>query len=153
MKLHEEISRIKSILYEDKHSDKKIKKYLQHEMDELERASQDLNRDEGIDVTVKDLIDAFEMAKEIEIPMNVCKKLENTESNQIEKGEMDKVIELAKKYNKSNPKKLQNALMSGEYNRPLIVKFGDRYHLVAGNTRLCTAAAIGIKPQVIIAEI
>jgi hypothetical protein len=44
-------------------------------------------------------------------------------------------------------------LLSGEYRRPLIAKFGDRYHLVAGNTRLCTAAALGIRPMVIIADI
>jgi hypothetical protein len=140
-------------LYEDKHSDNKRKKYLQDEMDELERASQDLSRDEGIDITVEDLIDAFELAKEVEIPKNVWEKLENTESNQIEKGEMNKVIELAKKYNKSNPKKLGKALISGDYDSPLIVKFGNRYHLVAGNTRLCTAAALGIQPKVIIAKI
>jgi hypothetical protein len=153
MKLQEEISRIKSILYEDKHSNKKIGKYLEKEMDELERASQDLSRDEGIDVTVQDLINAFEKAKEEKIPLEVWKKLENTESNQIRKGEMDKVIELAKKYNKSNPEELKKALISGTYNSPLIIKFGDRYHLVAGNTRLCTAAALGIKPNVIIAKI
>lgn len=153
MRLHEEISRIKSILYEGKDSEKDRKKYLHHEMDELERASQDLARDEGIDVSVDNLLDAFEVADEVKIPTEVWENLENTESNQIKKGEMDKVVKLAKKYNKSSPKELRKALMSGEYNRPLIVKFEDRYHLVAGNTRLCTAAALGIKPQVIIAEI
>jgi hypothetical protein len=60
---------------------------------------------------------------------------------------------LAKQYNKQHPKELKKALLSGDYKRPLILKFGDRYHLVAGNTRLCTAAALGIKPQVIIGEI
>ena len=153
MKLHEEISRIKSILYEDKDSMKDRKKYLYNEIDELERASQDLARDEGIDVSVDDLLNAFKIANEVEIPTEVWENLENTESNQIEKGEMSKVVKLAKKYNKSSPKELRKALVSGEYNRPLIVKFGNRYHLVAGNTRLCTAAALGIKPQVIIAKI
>jgi len=153
MKLHEEISRIKSILYEDNNFMKKRKKYLHHEMDEIERASQDLSRDEDIDVSVDDLLNAFEIADEVRIPKEVWENLENTESNQIEKGEMDKVVELAKKYNKSNPNELKHALMSGDYNRPLIVKFGNRYHLVAGNTRLCTAAALGVQPKVIIAEI
>jgi hypothetical protein len=153
MKLQEEISRIKSILYENKDSDKKRKKYLQHEMDELERASQDLSRNEGVDISVEDLVDAFEDAKEIKIPSHVWEKLENTESNEIEKGDMKKVVGIAKKYNKTSPKELRHSLMSGDYNRPLIVKFGDRYHLVAGNTRLCTAAALGIEPKVIIAKI
>jgi len=80
-------------------------------------------------------------------------KLENTESNQIKKGEMDKVKELAKRYRKSNPIKLAKKLIRGEYDRPLILKFGDRYHLVAGNTRLSTAAALGIRPVVLIGEL
>jgi len=48
---------------------------------------------------------------------------------------------------------LKKSLKRGDYPRPMILKFGDRYHLVAGNTRLCTAAAMGMKPQVLIAEI
>ena len=129
------------------------KKYFQSEIDEFERAAQDLSRDEGIKVSVNTILDAFEKAKEIKLPTTIWKKLENTESNQIKKGEMSKVIELAKQYNKQHPKELKKALLSGDYRRPLILKFGDRYHLVAGNTRLCTAAALGIQPQVLIGEL
>jgi len=128
-------------------------KYFHKEMDEFERASQDLSRDEGLDISVKDMVKAFQRAKEVQIPKEVWDKLENTESNQIKKGEMKKVIALAKKYNKQHPSELKKAMLSGEYRRPLIAKFGDRYHLVAGNTRLCTAAALGIRPMVIIADI
>lgn len=129
------------------------KKYFQSEIDEFERAAQDLSRDEGIKVSVNTILDAFEKAKEIKLPSNIWKKLENTESNQIKKGEMSKVIDLAKQYNKQHPKELKKALLSGDYRRPLILKFGDRYHLVAGNTRLCTAAALGIQPQVLVGEL
>jgi hypothetical protein len=128
-------------------------KYFQKEMDEFERASQDLSRDEGLEISVKDMVKAFQRANEVQLPKEVWDKLENTESNQIKKGEMKKVIALAKKYNKQHPSELKKALLSGEYRRPLIAKFGDRYHLVAGNTRLCTAAALGIRPMVIIADI
>lgn len=129
------------------------KRYLTSEMDEIERAVQDLNRDENIDVSVKDVYQAFDNAKEITLPIQIWDKLENTESNQIKKGEMKKVMALAKKYNKQDPRELRAALKSGDYKRPLILKFGDRFHLVAGNTRLCTAAAMGIRPQVLIGEI
>lgn len=129
------------------------KRYLQSEMDEIERAVQDLNRNENIDVSVSDVYQAFDNARELKIPEEVWSKLENTESNQIQKGELKKVMALAKKYNKQDPRELKAALKSGDYKRPLILKFGDRYHLVAGNTRLCTAAALGIRPQVIIGEI
>jgi len=128
-------------------------KYIGDEMDEIERVVQDLSRDGVLETTVQDVVDAFTKAKEILIPKNVWPKLENTESNQINKGEIKKVVAIAKKYNKTSPLELKKALVKNEYNPPLILKFGDRYHLVAGNTRLCTAAALGLKPRVIIAEI
>jgi hypothetical protein len=92
-------------------------------------------------------------SKETTLTDKVWSKLENTESNEIKKGEMDKVEELAKKYNKTSPKTLATALKNGDYRPPIILKFGNRYHLVAGNTRLCTAAALGINPKVIIGEL
>ena len=147
---YEEFSQLRD---EVNHFINRRKKYFQSEMDEFERAAQDLSRDEGIEISVNQLLDAFEKAKEVKIPDDVWGRLENTESNQIKKGEINKVIALAKQYNKQHPKELKKALLSGDYKRPLILKFGDRYHLVAGNTRLCTAAALGIKPQVLIGEI
>ena len=132
---------------------KSRKEYFEKEMDEFERVVQDLSRDENIDISVNDVLNSFENAKEITLTDDIWSKLENTESNQIKKGEMNKVIDLAKKYNKSSPKKLSKLLKSGDYPRPMILKFGNRYHLVAGNTRLCTAAALGIKPKVLIGEI
>jgi FtsZ-binding cell division protein ZapB len=132
---------------------KKKDNYIGNEMDEIERAVQDLSRDGEMETTVQDVVDAFTKAKEVIIPKDVWSKLENTESNQIKKGEIKKVEDLAKKYNKTLPSALKKALIRNEYNPPLILKFGDRYHLVAGNTRLSTAAALGMKPRVIIAEI
>jgi hypothetical protein len=147
---YEEFSQLRD---EVNHFINRRKKYFQSEIDEFERAAQDLSRDEGIEISVNQLLDAFEKAKEVKIPDDVWGRLENTESNQIKKGEINKVIALAKQYNKQHPKELKKALLSGDYRRPLILKFGDRYHLVAGNTRLCTAAALGIQPQVLIGEI
>jgi hypothetical protein len=141
----------KERLYEGQKKDKY--NFIDNEMDEIERAVQDLSRNEEIDVSVKDVVKAFKNAIEIQIPDEVWGKLENTESNHIKMGDMDKVKEIAKKYNKSNPIKLGKALKSGVYDRPLILKFGDRYHLVAGNTRLSTAAALGISPVVLIGKI
>lgn len=132
---------------------KKKDEYINDEMDEIERAVQDLSRDGNLETTVNDVITAFSKGKEIEITDEIWSKLENTESNEIKKGEIKKVEALAKKYNKTKPTELKRALSKGEYNPPLILKFGDRYHLVAGNTRLSTAAALGMKPKVIIGEI
>ena len=126
---------------------------LKGEMDELQRAVQDLNRDYDIDLSVKDLVNAFKSSTEETIPKDVWENLKNTESNEIEKGDFDAVEEIAKKYDKTSPKILAKALKSGKYNRPLILNLNDNYILVAGNTRLCTAAAMGMKPQVFIAKI
>ncbi len=138
---------------EAEHFVNRREKYLKSEIDELERVSQDLSRNENIDVSVSELMDIFQQAREVTIPKNIWDKLENTECNQIQKGEMKKVVALAKKYNKQDPKELKKALLSGDYRRPLILKIGDRFHLVAGNTRLCTAAALGMKPKVLIGDI
>jgi hypothetical protein len=127
--------------------------YIDGEMDEIERAVQDLSRDGDLETTVKDVTLAFNNANEVNLTKDIWSKLENTESNQIKKGEIKKVETLAKKYNKSLPSDLKKALVKGDYGRPMILKFGDRYHLVAGNTRLCTAAALGMTPKVLIAEV
>ena len=152
MKLTEEINRIKEVMFESLQGEDK-KEYFQDEMDEIERAAQDLSRDNKIETSVKEILNVFKKAKETKLDNKVWEKLENTESNEIKKGDMDKVIDLAKKYNKSSPLKLKDALLSGEYRPPLILKFGNRYHLVAGNTRLCTAAALGLNPKVIIGDL
>lgn len=130
-----------------------VKPDLKSEMDELQRVVQDLSRDENIETTVKELVNAFNDSTEEPISNEVWSKLENTESNDIDKGDMKAVYGIAKKYKKTNPQKLAQSFADGDYKRPLIVQFGDRYHLVAGNTRLCTAAALGIKPNVFIAKI
>jgi predicted transcriptional regulator len=150
MGLNEELNRIKSIMFEELENKTE---YFQDEMDELERAAQDLSRDGDYETSVKEILKVLKDSKETTLTDKIWSKLENTESNEIKKGEMDKVEELAKKYNKTSPKTLATAINKGDYRPPIILKFGNRYHLVAGNTRLCTAAALGINPKVIIGEL
>ena len=133
--------------------EKIIKPDIKGEMDEFQRISQDLRRDEKIDISVEELVRAFEGLKEQTLTDDVWPKLENTESNEIEKGDIEAVNDIAKTYHKTDPKKLIKVIKSGEYHRPLILKIGDRYILIAGNTRLCTAAAMGVNPKVFIGEI
>jgi len=129
------------------------KKLIANEIDELQRVVQDLKRNEDLDISLGKLVTAFSKSKEVELSDDIWDDLENTESNEITKGDIDSVRNLAKKYGKTNPDILVKALKSDKYHRPLIVKFdGDRYHLVAGNTRLCTAKAMGMTPKVFIAD-
>jgi hypothetical protein len=133
--------------------EKVIKPDIEGEMDEFQRISQDLRRDEKIDISVEELVRSFDGLEEQTLTDDVWPKLENTESNEIEKGDIEAVNDIAKMYNKTSPKKLIKAIKSGDYNRPLILKMGERYILIAGNTRLCTAAAMGVNPKVFIGEI
>ena len=144
----------KDRLYEGKKvvSLRRKKDPINDEIEEIERTVEDLSR-KGIETSVDDVVNAFRNGVEIEIPFEVWGKLENTHSNQIKMGEMDKVRKIAKEFNKTNPTKLSKSLMGGTYDRPMILKFGDRYYLVAGNTRLSTAAALGMTPMVLIGEI
>jgi hypothetical protein len=145
----------KERLYEDKKvvSLRRKKNPIDDEIEEIERTVEDLSRNFGVETSVKDIVRAFRNGVEIKIPFEVWSKLENTHSNKIKVGEMDKVRKIAKEFNKTNPTKLSKALMSGVYDRPMILKFGDRYYLVAGNTRLSTAAALGMTPMVLIGEL
>jgi len=149
MNLREQIYRINEMMGLNESS----KSYINSEMDEIERVVQDLTRDEDIDISVIQVKDKFIKAKPKELPKSIWNKLENTESNEIKKGDMESVRKIAKKYNKTSPDKLIKDIESGNYNPPMIIKFKNRYHLVAGNTRLCTAAAMGVKPNVLIVEV
>ena len=60
MGLNEEIIRIKSIMFESYES---IDEYLQDELDELERAAQDLSRDGDYETSVDNILKAFRKAK------------------------------------------------------------------------------------------
>jgi hypothetical protein len=133
--------------------EKVIKPDIEGEMDEFQRTSQDLRRDEKIDISVEELVRSFDGLNEQTLTDDVWPKLENTESNEIEKDDWVSVMKIAKRYKKTNPKKLKKDIEDNEYERPLILKMGERYILIAGNTRLCTAAAMGVNPKVFIGEI
>lgn len=131
---------------------KTFKPNIEGEMDEIQRASQDLMRDENIDISVEEIVRLLKNTKEETLTDNVWPKLENTESNEIVKDDWKAVYGIAKKYKKTNPEILKKSFEKGDYVRPLILKIGERYILMAGNTRLCTASAMGINPKVFIAD-
>lgn len=122
---------------------------IDNEIEEIERAV----KDENINIDVNKLIELFKNSKEIKLTDNIWSKLENTESNEIKKDDWKFVFGIAKKFGKTNPKILKKSLEDNTYERPLIIKYNNRYILVAGNTRLVTAKAMGINPNVIIADV
>lgn len=92
----------------------------------------------------------------IQLTEDLLNKLENTDANTFEVGDWDAV------HDHSNPdgvhkrdwESLKVKMDKGVVlDAPIIMKFGDRYHLVSGNTRLMVSRAKGIYPKVLVFEI
>jgi hypothetical protein len=133
--------------------EKQVRPDIEGEIDEIQRFSQELSRDEGIEVSVDEVIKSLKKSQEQTLTDDLWNTLENTESNEVEEGDWKTVNRIARDYKKTSPKILKKEIESGEYKRPLIAKLGDRHILIAGNTRLCTAAAMGVNLNVFIANI
>jgi 8-oxo-dGTP diphosphatase len=122
---------------------------IDNEVEEIERAIEDDN----INIKPEALVKLFKDSKEVKLTNDIWSKLENTDSNDLKKDDWDYVYDIAKKYGKTNPDILKKSLEDGSYERPLIIKYNNRYILVAGNTRLTTAKAMGMNPNVVIADV
>ena len=133
--------------------DKRVRPDIDGEIDEIQRFSQELSRDEGIEVSVDEVIKSLKKSEEQLLTNDIWSVLENTESNEVEEGDWETVEKIAREYKKTSPKVLKKEIESGEYKRPLIAELDGRYILMAGNTRLCTAAAMGENLNVFIAKI
>ena len=129
------------------------KKDVKKEMDEIQRVVQDLSRHHNFNTTVEDVSKEIENATPQPLKYKIWNQLENSESVDINKGDFDEVFKIANKYKKGNPLKLKKKFIEGNYRPPIIARFDDRYWLVAGNTRLCTAKAMGINPNVLIIDL
>jgi hypothetical protein len=139
--------------YRKRYNINESRKDIKREQDDIERSVQDLNRHHNFNVSYDDIVKEIKKSPPKQITDEVWGELQNTESNQIQFGDFNTVFNLSNKYNKSNPLKLKKKIEDNEYKYPIIVRFNDQYHLVSGNTRLCTAAAMGEYLDVIIADI
>jgi hypothetical protein len=72
MRLTEEINRIKGIMFESLKGDDK-KEYFQDEMDEIERAAQDLSRDGKYETSVSEILNVFKVPKKPNLVMRFGK--------------------------------------------------------------------------------
>ena len=92
----------------------------------------------------------------VDLDSDVWSELENTDSNSVEVGDWDAV------HDHSNPdgqhkrdwESLKKKMDSGtEMDSPIIMKIGNKYHLVSGNTRLMVSPAKGVIPKVLLFEV
>lgn len=83
-------------------------------------------------------------------------KLENTDSNTFDIGDWEWVHEHSNPdgEHKRDWESLKDKVERGKVlNAPIIMKYGNKYHLVSGNTRLMVARAKGVVPKVLLFEI
>jgi hypothetical protein len=139
--------------YRRRYNISESKKDVKKEEDEIQRVVQDLSRHHNFNTTVEDVSKEIENATPQPLKYQIWNQLENSESVDINKGDFDVVFKIANKYQKGNPLKLKKKFNEGNYRPPIIARFDDRYWLVAGNTRLCTAKAMGINPNVLIIDL
>jgi len=83
---------------------------------------------------------------------DIWKELTNTDSNRLAIGDWQAVEQNASQQEVVRDwKSLQMALEeSRSLDAPIVMKIGDLYHLVAGNTRLMVAKAAGVTPRVLL---
>ncbi len=122
---------------------------IEAERGEFERVSRTFNVD--IDTL---MFLAAEESRLIPLNASIWDVLENTDSNRLEKGNWGEVQACSEAHTRIRDwKKFKNLEESSEpIAAPIILKFGDIYHLVAGNTRLMVARALGITPMVLMFE-
>jgi hypothetical protein len=123
---------------------------IEKEEGEFDRVAKEF----GIETSV--LMFLAQSGELVEMDEVLLSKLENTDADTVQEGDWEAV------HDHSNPdgvhkrdwEDLRDKFEAGSVlDAPIIMKFGERYHLVSGNTRLMVARAKGISPKVLIFEV
>lgn len=111
---------------------------------------------ETFNIDLAALIQLAEDGELVSLDPMIWEHLDNTDSNKFSEGDWDDV------HDHSNPngkfkrdwKTLKETMEAGTVlDAPIIMKYGELYHLVSGNTRLMISKAKGITPKVFIFEV
>ena len=129
------------------------------EIGELQRVAQLFNPDDPESIIQR----FYERSANINIqPLDeeLLNKLDNTDAGDVEKGDFDTVDRKLAEITANDPlsqrdwKDLMTKIIGGaEMDMPVIVKYGDIFHLMSGNTRLMISRALGKVPEVAIIDI
>jgi len=132
-----------------------IPSFESDEMGEIERVKQYF----GIkaDNFIQKFVERTKQGKLEKLVDEVWDTVENTDSHSdnILRGDWSAVQHIAEQQEKKRDwQDIRNKMQNGrELDAPIIARRGDALHLVTGNTRLCVARAMGIRPDVIIVDI
>jgi hypothetical protein len=120
---------------------------LLHEMGEFERVAEKF----GIDSSV--LLFQAKQGELVPLDEQVWAKLDNTDSNQFADGDMDAATHNAQEAGRNIADILSKLQAGTPLDAPIIMQYGEMYHLVSGNTRLMAARALGITPTVLLFDV
>lgn len=120
---------------------------LQNEIGELRRAAQHF----GIDDSVLMYLAETE-GRLIPLSQEIWSQLDNTDSFNVKSDDHDTAATYASMNGRDYHQIADSIYASGigaeKLDAPIIMKYGDQYHLVAGNTRLMACRAYGVTPNV-----
>lgn len=128
---------------------------VESERGEIERVAESFNV-ENKDEFVERFIEQANRSELVELDEQAWSALENTDSLDVDPEGWDEVAHHAEEGKPDAPRNwqtLRNRLEAGEsLGAPIVLKTGDRLHLVSGNTRLMVARAMGVTPRVLVVE-
>ena len=128
---------------------------IESERGEIERVAKTF-APEGVESFLRKFFVQAGKSEVVELDDEVWKKLENTDSWDIELGNWEKVRHHAEEGHPDNPRRwdlIRGALGENkEIYAPIIVTVGDKTHLVSGNTRLMVCRAAGVRPHVLMVD-
>ncbi len=126
---------------------------IDSEMGEIERVADTFEK-ERKDGFVHDFLENAKKTELTNLDEKTWSILDNTESYEIKAGDWDKVKKYSetKKIKRDWEKLRKNIENNVSLDAPMIVKMGNVFHLVSGNTRLMVSRALGVTPKVLIVE-
>ena len=130
---------------------------INKERGEIERISMEVFGDQNTQDFFSGFLEVAKTAPLVELSDDIWSRLENTDSYDIPRQGWAIVEEHAVGGHPDHPRDWQFYKTLYEQNgvieAPMILKKGDLYHLVSGNTRLMVARSLGITPKVLLVEL
>jgi hypothetical protein len=121
------------------------------EKGEFERVADTFNIDSSV------LLWSAQQGSMTQLTEDIWSTLQNTDSYSVEKDDHDTAHQHAESVGR-NYRVVAEAIYAGVANNepihaPIVMKIGNAYHLVSGNTRLMAARAYGVAPKVWLFEV
>ena len=124
---------------------------LRYEMGEIERTAK-LFASEHVKDFMKKFVEQAQESELIDLTEDIWKDLENTDSFDITKHDWEQVAEYSEFVGRDWQTKRDLIQNGTPVHAPVILKKGNVYHKIAGNTRLMVARALGVVPKVLIVD-